>query len=259
MNSRAMLSVAVLVCAAVAVVAAAQAQEAQYYVLDAFGGVHAGDGAPAISPSTPYFGFDVAADIEYIPVGTSTAVGDGIIVLDDFGGVHYGGALATDPPGFPTPYFGFDAARALVYRDIPTRASWAADNSLTLTQNTYVALVSTDIVAPDDGFILVTTTAVATCSAATGDASAQFSLNVDSLVQDLCLQNHAVGFSDCSDTPPGMGGDTAIVALTRMFDVTAGAHTVNFLGRKIAGTSDMSVTGVVVNAVFIDQGKEGGS
>ncbi len=259
MSSRAVLSVAVFVCAAVALVATAWAQEAQYYVLDAFGGVHAGDGAPAISPSTPYFGFDVAADIEYIPVGTSTAVGEGIIVLDGFGGVHYGGALAADPPMSPTPYFGFDAARALVYRDIPTRGSWAADVNLTLTQNTYVAMVSTDIVAPDDGFILVTTTAVVFCSLATGGSSAQFSLNVDSLSQDFFLQNHAVGFSDCSDIPPGMGRDTAIVALTRMFDVAAGKHTVNFLGRKVAGTSDMSVTGVVLNAVFIDQDKEGGS
>lgn len=33
-----------------------------YYVLDGFGGVHAGGFAPAISPPTPYFGFDIAKD-----------------------------------------------------------------------------------------------------------------------------------------------------------------------------------------------------
>ena len=35
-----------------------------YYVLDAFGGVHAGGGAPVLLPATPYFGFNVAQDLE---------------------------------------------------------------------------------------------------------------------------------------------------------------------------------------------------
>ena len=42
----------------------AQAQNhAQHYVLDAFGGVHAGGGAPVITPATPYFGFDAARSV----------------------------------------------------------------------------------------------------------------------------------------------------------------------------------------------------
>lgn len=97
----------------------AGAQEAQYYVLDAFGGVHAGNGAPSIAPATPYFGFDVAADVEYFqPQGAHAA---GLLVLDKFGGVHPGGGLTAEPNNPPTPYFGFDAARAIVARDTKPR------------------------------------------------------------------------------------------------------------------------------------------
>jgi len=35
-----------------------------FYVLDRFGGLHAGGGAPVLLPGTPYFGFDVAQDLE---------------------------------------------------------------------------------------------------------------------------------------------------------------------------------------------------
>ncbi len=92
-------SVVLVVVALLVWVMPARAQNhAPYYVLDAFGGVHAAGGAPAITPATPYFGFDVAASVEYIPVGTAAASGDGILVLDKWGGVHLGGALASNPP-----------------------------------------------------------------------------------------------------------------------------------------------------------------
>ena len=72
-----------------------------FYVLDGFGGSHAGGGAPAIAAPPPYFGFDVAVDLELAPIG--------IYVLDAFGGVHAAdGAPAVSPA---TPYFGFDIAR----------------------------------------------------------------------------------------------------------------------------------------------------
>ena len=38
--------------------------EVGYYVLDGDGGVHAGGGAPAVSPPTPFFGFDIARVLE---------------------------------------------------------------------------------------------------------------------------------------------------------------------------------------------------
>ncbi len=72
-----------------------------FYVLDGVGGVHAGGGAPAPSPLTPYFGFDAALDIETAPTG--------FYVLDSFGGVHAGGGAPVMSPG--TMYFGFDIAR----------------------------------------------------------------------------------------------------------------------------------------------------
>ena len=34
------------------------------YVLDRFGGLHGGGGAAALSPMTPYFGIDIARDLE---------------------------------------------------------------------------------------------------------------------------------------------------------------------------------------------------
>lgn len=74
-----------------------------HYVLDGFGGVHAGDGAPTMSPGTPYFGFDVAVDMEL--------AANGYYVLDALGGVHAGGGAPVMNP--PTPYFGFPAAANL--------------------------------------------------------------------------------------------------------------------------------------------------
>lgn len=101
-----------------ALVLPAVAQHAQYYVLDGFGGVHTGGSAPALSPATPYFGFDVAVDLEYVPSELSFQDRSGVLVLDRFGGVHRGGGLAGVLPGRDTtPYFGFDIARAVVYRD----------------------------------------------------------------------------------------------------------------------------------------------
>ncbi len=34
------------------------------YVLDAWGGLHAANGASVISPAPPYYGFDIAKDLE---------------------------------------------------------------------------------------------------------------------------------------------------------------------------------------------------
>ncbi len=96
----------------------AAAQQPDHYVLDGFGGVHAGGGAPALSPPPPYFGFDVAIDVEYVPTEVFYADRSGVLVLDAFGGVHRGGGVVNVPPGrVGTPYFGFDIARAVVYRD----------------------------------------------------------------------------------------------------------------------------------------------
>ena len=49
-----------------------------------------------------------------MPVGTGAVAGDGLLVLDKWGGVPLAGALTAAPPVGATPYFGFDAARAIL-------------------------------------------------------------------------------------------------------------------------------------------------
>ena len=72
------------------------------YVLDRFGGVHAGSAAIGEVFDTPYFGFDVAEDIEF------PGTGDEYYLLDGFGGIHSGNGA---PPATGAPYFGFDIGR----------------------------------------------------------------------------------------------------------------------------------------------------
>ncbi len=75
------------------------------FVLDGFGGLHAaGHGVVPISPAPPYFGFDIARDLELS--------GDGAYVLDGFGAVHTAGPSVV-PLNPAPPYFGFDVARDL--------------------------------------------------------------------------------------------------------------------------------------------------
>jgi hypothetical protein len=64
------------------------AQYFGYYVLDGFGGVHRGGGAPAITPGTPYFGWNIARDIASISVppraGGTYSTGGGTITSNTF-------------------------------------------------------------------------------------------------------------------------------------------------------------------------------
>ena len=76
-------------------------------MLDGYGGIHAGGGAPVMNPVTPYFGWDIARDMEL------NASGNGYYVLDGYGGIHTGGAASTLTS--PTPYFGWDIAKDLEF------------------------------------------------------------------------------------------------------------------------------------------------
>jgi hypothetical protein len=134
------------------------AQYFGYYVLDGFGGVHRGGGAPAISPVTPYFGWDIAKAIEYVPVGYSNKTyGHGLMVLDGYGGVHLGGALKGVTPAIPaTPYFGWNIARDMAVRLIPPRAAGTySTEGDTITSNTFVVISSTEMILPDDGLVFL--------------------------------------------------------------------------------------------------------
>lgn len=234
---------------------AAAQNHAEHYVADGFGGVHAGGGAPAIVPATPYFGFDVVADIEYVAVGTPTAIGNGVLVLDKFGGVHKGGALAAHPPAGVTPYFGFDVARAMTVRDVPPRAAGTfVHASAFVTSTTFVVLASATIRAPDDGFLVVTATSRFGCSHASEGGHGVFSIAVDGTTPPLELEPE-VGIPDCDTIPL----DLRSLAVTYMFPVAAGTHAVNAIGRRVSGLASLSFTDVSITVVFIDRNGNGSS
>ncbi len=85
------------------------------FILDNNGGVHAVGAAAAVQVASlefaPYFGFDIARDLEL------TATGHGYFILDGYGAVHaVGDALEQipSPLGFAIPYWGsFDIAKDL--------------------------------------------------------------------------------------------------------------------------------------------------
>lgn len=84
------------------------------YVLDAYGGLHS-VGVPGSSPPAgaigPYFGFDIARDVAFLPDGR------GGYILDGWGGLHPFGVGANPKPAKTTggPYWtGWDIARKVI-------------------------------------------------------------------------------------------------------------------------------------------------
>ncbi len=235
---------------------------AHHYVLDAFGGVHAGGGAPAVVPATPYFGFDIAADIEFVPVGTPSAVGPGILVLDKFGGVHAGGALAADQPSGATPYFGFDVARAIVYRDISSRTVGNVGPSTTGFPNTatsFTSVVSATMIAPDDGFLLVSGSATVQCHANTDKARTRFSTNVDSTAGDPRILSGGGYAADLNCAEGSFPTDHH--SMEALYPVTAGSHTAHLLYKHGGGifVQGFNVRSPAITVTFVDADGQGAS
>lgn len=234
------------------------AQQAQYYVLDGFGGVHAGGGAPIITPATPYFGFDIAKDVVYVP-GTS---GGGILVLDGFGGVHAGGALPSSSANPRTPYWGFNIARAIAPRTVPPRAAGLATANLIelgTTSATFTPAASVVMNAPDDGFLMVNgSTSVFCTTAVAGSATVEVRLGVDSTA-GTTASSHWATFPDCTAASPGVIVPVESIAITQAFFVSAGSHTVHLLARKAGGSLALGVDSRSVTVVFIDQNAVGSS
>ena len=84
------------------------------FILDQFGGVHAVGSAASVQindiTAAPYFGYDIARDLEL------TSTGGGYFILDGLGAVHAVGDAVDQipsPRGYPIPYFGFDIAKDL--------------------------------------------------------------------------------------------------------------------------------------------------
>jgi hypothetical protein len=229
-------------------------QKSSYYVLDGFGGVHAGGGAPSIS-GTPYFGFDIAKDIAYVAAGN----GNGVLVLDGFGGVHQAGLGPVAPS---TPYFGFNIARAIAYRNVPPRVAGGSGNlpvNLGTSSLAFTVIQTIAISAPDDGFLLVAGSAFMACAVnPTDDLAAQLSMNVDATTGAGALgELGSATWQDCLTVSGFVQAESQ--TLTHLFPVSAGAHTLHLLARKAAGTGVLSVTNRSLTAVFIDHDGLGNS
>ena len=134
------------------------AQYAGFYVLDGYGGVHAGGGAAAITPTTTYFGWDIAKDFAYIPVSYNDSInGSGFLVLDGYGGIHRGGKLASISVT-PTYYFGWNIARAIAYRTIdPHTYGVSSASYVDVTSSSFASIQGPiNMVLPDAGYVVVT-------------------------------------------------------------------------------------------------------
>jgi hypothetical protein len=210
--------------------------------------VHAGAGAPGISPGTPYFGFDIAKDIAYV-----ASTGSSVLVLDGFGGVHRGGPVIPNAP--ITPYFGFNIARAIAPRTIPPRLGFTSANqgNQEVTSTTNVVIVSTALTAPDDGYVLVLGNASMGSNSAPDVAKAHVCLGVDSTACADSIEREVTIRSLL------MNGGFASVAVSQAVFVNAGAHTFNLLVRKADAAGQVEYFDPTIVAVFVDHDGVGGS
>ncbi len=198
MNRRFVVAIAALGSLVLFAAGPVWAQHAGYYVLDGFGGVHAGGGAPAPSPATPYFGFDVAVDIDVVPADGLPLARDGIIVLDRFGGVHFGNVLAANPPSGGTPYFGFDAARAITHVNstVVYSASVAASGGLV---SSWARGVSSTVKLATGKYLVTFARSIEGCNffAALGDqANATFSTSYNGVAGEVAAYRSQFSIND---------------------------------------------------------------
>jgi hypothetical protein len=234
------------------------AQYFGYYVLDGFGGVHRGGGAPAITPGTPYFGWDIAKAIEYVPVGYSDKTyGHGLMVLDGYGGVHLGGALKGVTPAIPTtPYFGWNIARDIASISVPPRAGGTySTGGGTITSNTFVVISSIEIVLPDDGFVFISGGFTAYNTSQMYQSRVWLGFGVDN------SSSPYGGVLAGSNLPPMSLGSYLVAQVEKslmVFVSSAGRHSFYLLARK-----DETAYGIVLyqhptlSAIYVDQAGDG--
>lgn len=248
---------AVFVCFATLVLlvaaAPAWAQHTQYYILDGYGGIHSGDGAPAIT-GAPYFGWDIARDIAYIPVGTPSSIGDGMLVLDGFGGAHAAGALIADPSSTTPPYFGFDIARAIVRRDAPVRVATSSSATvldISTTSASWTTLRGLTIYAPVDGYLHIVGTSYMGCQAggASNNLVARLGASVDSTSATSPFAMGNATWANCNTVAGFFPTHNRTISM--VVAVTAGPHAVRLLGIKAAGTGTVRFLGRSLNVQFV--------
>jgi hypothetical protein len=237
-------------------------QYAPFYVLDGYGGVHAGGGAPAISPATPYFGWNIARDIAHLPVATSdTNYGDGILVLDGYGGVHLGGKLSGVSVA-ATPYFGFDIAKSLTFRRIDPQAYGAAPGTyidITYPPSTFYQAIgeSMNMVLPDAGYVVVTIGAYFCNPASDYTANGkwiagQMGIGVNSTTDIDYYSDRSFHLSDV--ITPSYLYPYENVSLTRIFYFdSGGTQRFYFLVRPYSGTGTIRVINPTITCMYFNK------
>ena len=225
-----------------------------YYMLDGYGGVHAGGGAPAISPTTYYFGWDIAKSIEFFPVAYSSAIhGDAVLVLDGYGGVHKGGKLSGLAVS-ATPYFGWNIARGIVARWFHPQANYSTLNTdnLTITSTAFASLQSVTLVFPNDGYALVSAGCSMGNNSTAGFVRACIALGLDSTTDAIDNIEREIGLKQWVEGQLDQWGS---VNLSQMKYVTAGYHTFYFLAKKQVATDPGTISyyDPTISVVFIDR------
>jgi hypothetical protein len=228
-------------------------QYAPFYVLDGYGGVHAGGGAPAITPGTPYWGWDIAKSIDYVPIAYSSSIyGDGYLVLDGYGGVWQGGKLASISVTPKTPYWGFNVARSLVYRVVdPEAYGYSLDTTYQLLDNSMNTVASFYLNLPDAGWVFVEASAMLWNTSTTLSSATRYGIGVDTnTVYDTATHRWA-SFNAGLDDNNFLGHQAASTA--KLFYLDAGQHYFYFLAERVGGTATVDVTNRTMTAIYINK------
>lgn len=251
------LGIGFVLLSAVALVA----QYAGYYVLDGYGGVHAGGGAAAITPATAYFGWDIAKDIAFIPVAYNDAIhGDGYLVLDGYGGIHRGGKLASISVA-GTPYFGWNIARALDFRRIDPQAYGTAETTFPNYTDDVIHTLTGPINMglPDAGYVLVTGSVWIINSSTTAGQ------NIDVLVgigenSEAAMDTASMKGVTVQAEPLATVLNSATVSVSRLFYFdTSGTQRFYLLVRRDGGTGTVRAAYPCFNAIYFNKRYDGWS
>ena len=231
------------------------AQYAGFYVLDGYGGVHVGGGAAAISPSTPYFGWDIARDIAFIPVAYSDSIhGDGFLVLDGFGGIHRGGKLASISVT-SSPYFGWDIARAMAFRNIDGQAYGTSSSSyVDITTSTWTTLLGPiNMVLPDAGYVIVTAVCSVNDPSGSGyDIAAQIGIGVNSTTSPDTSSIRYCTLKG-ADTVGSLYPAAVLTARELFYFSGSGTQRFYFLANRYGGTGTVRVYRYSLDAVYFNK------
>jgi hypothetical protein len=162
--------------------------------------------------------------------------------------------LRADPPSGKTPYFGFDIARAIAYRNIPPRISSASNLSIPILviSAEYTSVLSANIHAPDDGFVLVIASARMSCNGA-GPSAAAVSLSIDSLTSVNAL-DHADRIDECLPSTA-----TRTITFSYVLPVAPGPHVIHLLAANRGLAQNPVFADPSISLVFIDQDGVGAS